>query len=210
MTSVIINSLHSLSSVLLYPVIILLLFMVIAVLFLLGNVIVEYIADHRTLKANLPSLADDLHDQDIPLEKCIKESLILNRQKKILLELSKHTQLPIPSREALALEMLQWEKMHYAAILKPSELIVKLAPMLGLMGTLIPLGPGILALGQGDTATLADSLMTAFDTTVVGLLVAGAALLITSIRKRWYTEYAILLEALVECILERMKLDDQA
>lgn len=41
----------------------------------------------------------------------------------------------------------------------------QLGPILGLLGTLIPLGPGLAALGSGDIVTLAEALTVAFDTT---------------------------------------------
>ena len=44
--------------------------------------------------------------------------------------------------------------------------------MLGLMATIIPLGPGLAALGEGDPAKLASAVTVAFDATVLGL-VAG-------------------------------------
>ena len=62
------------------------------------------------------------------------------------------------------------------------ELLARLAPMFGLLGTLIPLGPGIIALGQGDTQTLSPSLLTAFDTTIAGLSAAAVCLVVTSLR----------------------------
>lgn len=36
--------------------------------------------------------------------------------------------------------------------------VAKLGPMFGLLGTLIPLGPGIVALGRSDTAALSQSM----------------------------------------------------
>ncbi len=45
--------------------------------------------------------------------------------------------------------------------------------MLGLMATLISLGPGLTALSNGDLGLLAEAMLTAFDTTVIGLA-AGA------------------------------------
>lgn len=74
--------------------------------------------------------------------------------------------------------------------------------MLGLMATLIPLGPGLIALGQGDTKTLADCLLTAFDATVTGLAAAAIAFAISRLRKRWYEGYLSSLEALMESLLE--------
>ena len=70
------------------------------------------------------------------------------------------------------------------------------------MGTLIPLGPGLIALGQGDTKTLSSSLLIAFDTTVAGLISAAVSYIISSVRNRWYEEYMVNLETVMECILE--------
>ena len=83
-------------------------------------------------------------------------------------------------------------------------MVAKLGPMFGLLGTLIPLGPGIVALGQGDTATLAGSLAVAFDTTISGLISAAICLVISNIRKRWYDSDLVSLEALMECVLEEV------
>ena len=78
----------------------------------------------------------------------------------------------------------------------------KRAPMLGPLGTLIPLGPGIIALGQGDTQTLSTSLLTAFDTTIAGLCAAAVCLVVTTLRKRWYGGYMADLETLMDCVCE--------
>ena len=56
------------------------------------------------------------------------------------------------------------------------------------MGTLIPLAPGLAALGAGDVATLAENLRDAFGATVVGLLVGTVAFALTLARTRMYTE----------------------
>ena len=76
-----------------------------------------------------------------------------------------------------------------AAITKSVErtrAMVRIGPMLGLMGTLIPMGPALLALTQGDINTLASSLIYAFGTTVLGLLIGGVAYVITTVRQHWY------------------------
>lgn len=94
-------------------------------------------------------------------------------------------------------------------IVKWTDMIAKLGPIFGLLGTLIPLGPGIIALSQGDTTTLAESLLTAFDTTVVGLAVAAAAMVMSAIRKGWYRNYISIQETLTDCILEVEKEDEE-
>lgn len=64
------------------------------------------------------------------------------------------------------------------------------------------LGPGIIALGQGDTQTLSTSLLTAFDTTIAGLCAAAVCLVVTTLRKRWYGGYMADLETLMDCVCE--------
>jgi len=70
--------------------------------------------------------------------------------------------------------------------LEKTRTAVRIGPILGLMGTLIPMGPALLALTQGDINTLATSLIFAFGTTVLGLLVGGVAYVITTVRQHWY------------------------
>ena len=113
-------------------------------------------------------------------------------------------------REALAVRLLEQEQDRYDRIVKLSELLARLAPMFGLLGTLIPLGPGIIALGQGDTYTLSTSLLTAFDTTVAGLVAAAFATVISTVRRGWYREYASILEAAAEMLLETEKAGERA
>jgi len=84
-----------------------------------------------------------------------------------------------------------------------TRIVVRLGPMLGLMGTLIPLGPGLEQLAKGNIAGLATSLITAFATTVVGLASAGACYVITLFRSRWYRKDVSDLEFLAETILQR-------
>lgn len=75
---------------------------------------------------------------------------------------------------------------HATKRLERVDLLARSGPVLGLMGTLIPLGPGLTALGTGNIDILATALTVAFDTTVVGLLVGLIAYIIGRIRRRWY------------------------
>jgi biopolymer transport protein ExbB/TolQ len=69
-----------------------------------------------------------------------------------------------------------------------TRLLVRAGPAIGLMGTLIPLIPGLAALAGGDVSTLANDLRDAFGATVVGLLVGTVAFALTLTRTRMYTE----------------------
>ena len=88
--------------------------------------------------------------------------------------------------------------------LNKTDILVRLGPILGLLGTLIPLGPGLAALGSGDITTLAESLTIAFDTTVTGLAVGGMGYLISKFKKQWYEADLIEVETLAEVELESL------
>ncbi|MBY0239233.1 MAG: MotA/TolQ/ExbB proton channel family protein [Burkholderiaceae bacterium] len=79
--------------------------------------------------------------------------------------------------------------------LERADLLSRIPPMLGLMATIIPLGPGLAALGQGDPAKLASAVTVAFDATVLGLVAGIAGLVIGKLRRRWYEELLETLEA---------------
>lgn len=68
------------------------------------------------------------------------------------------------------------------------RLIVRIGPSLGLMGTLIPMGTGLAGLTQGDMAQLSSSLILAFTTTVVGLALGITAHVFSVVKERWVTE----------------------
>jgi len=78
--------------------------------------------------------------------------------------------------------------------LERTRILVRAGPALGLMGTLIPLAPGLAALGHGDVSTLAGDLRTAFAATTIGLLVGTVAYALTLTRTRMYTEDLTALE----------------
>ena len=76
-----------------------------------------------------------------------------------------------------------------------ADFIARLAPMLGLMGTLIPLGPGLAALGDGDVKILTTAMSVAFDTTVLGLLCGMVGFVIARLRRRWYDKALGIMES---------------
>lgn len=75
-----------------------------------------------------------------------------------------------------------------------TRMLVRAGPAIGLMGTLIPLAPGLEALSDGDISKLAADLRIAFAATVVGLLVGTVAFALTLVRTRMYTEDLTALE----------------
>ncbi|MDE7150444.1 MAG: MotA/TolQ/ExbB proton channel family protein [Bacteroidales bacterium] len=79
-----------------------------------------------------------------------------------------------------------------------SRLLVKIGPILGLMGTLIPMGPALLGLATGDVASMASNMQVAFATTVVGLIIGAVGFITLQVRQRWVADELNLLEYVAE------------
>jgi len=73
-----------------------------------------------------------------------------------------------------------------AASIARHSFITRVGPMLGLMGTLIPLGPALTGLANGNMQTMASNLVVAFTTTVIGVLISGLAYGMALARRTWY------------------------
>lgn len=63
---------------------------------------------------------------------------------------------------------------------------VRIAPILGLMGTLIPMGPALKGLTEGSITVLSQNLVVVFSTTVLGLFVGGLCYTMQLFRRQWY------------------------
>ncbi len=76
---------------------------------------------------------------------------------------------------AKPLKLLQEYEFYTIKRLERTRILVRIGPMLGLMGTLIPLSPALIGLANGDMQALSENLVTAFSVTVIGLLIGGIA-----------------------------------
>lgn len=197
--------LHIIAQTLLLPAVIALIALVLYALWCVGSVIVEWRTENAHFRVSMPEFLDEI-DAATPeaLPDVIAKSGLLGRQKRTLLTLWDYRNLPVDSHVALAKRLLQEHEDYHMRILQRTQTVSKVAPMLGLMGTLIPLGPGLISLGQGDTLTLSASLLVAFDTTVAGLVIAVLTYVITKVRQRWYDNYLSALEAASTAILEKV------
>jgi len=81
--------------------------------------------------------------------------------------------------------------------------ITRIGPMLGLMGTLIPLGPALNGLATGDIASLSSNLVVAFTTTVTGVFLGCAGFTMSLIRRNWYSRDMSDLEYIIARLTER-------
>jgi hypothetical protein len=74
------------------------------------------------------------------------------------------------------------------AVLKELEglrLCSRVAPMLGLVATMIPMGPALVAVASGQSSGVAESLAPAFAAVIVALMAASITFVVYSVRRRW-------------------------
>lgn len=87
--------------------------------------------------------------------------------------------------------------------LATSKTLTKLGPILGLMGTLIPMGPALVGLSTGDIASMAYNMQVAFATTVIGLFAGAIGFLTQQVKQRWYLQDMTNLDFLAEMLNEK-------
>jgi biopolymer transport protein ExbB/TolQ len=101
---------------------------------------------------------------------------------------------------AKPLKLLQEYEFYTLKRLERTRILVRIGPMLGLMGTLIPLSPALVGLATGHTANLLVNITTAFSVTVIGLLIGGLAFVISIVRDRMYAQDVSDMEYLLELL----------
>jgi len=89
---------------------------------------------------------------------------------------------------ARLLKVLADTEMFATKALNRTRLWIRLGPIIGLITTLIPISPALVALAKGDLQTLSNNLVIAFSTTVIGLLISGLAFVMSSARERAYLQ----------------------
>ena len=82
------------------------------------------------------------------------------------------------------------------------KMLAKLGPMLGLMGTLIPMGPALAGLASGDIESMSRNMQVAFATTVTGLVAAVIGYITQQSEQRWCRQELIQLEFLADVLAE--------
>lgn len=83
-----------------------------------------------------------------------------------------------------------------------SVTLAKMGPTVGLMGTLIPMGPALVGLAAGDIASMAYNMQVAFATTVVGLFASAIGFLTKQAKQRWQMQRLSDLELIASLLNE--------
>ena len=200
------GSLDVISQSLTIPVLVILLIIVVISIITLGGVISEYTSRKKVPVGTIRDLIYKINSAASvdELKSIIESAEIPKSQKKVLTEIASSSALDNNSREALARKLVEYEEEKTDKTLQKTDIITRVGPTLGLMGTLIPMGPGLAALGAGDVNTLAESLTLAFNTTIVGIGSGALCYVIGKIRSGWYDRYLSDLDALSDAVLDYM------
>lgn len=200
------GSLDVISQSLTIPVLIILLVIVIISIITLGGAIAEYTSRKKVPIGTIRDLIYEINAAESveALKNVISHAQIPKAQKKALMEIASSSELGNDSREALARKLFEFEEEKTLSTLQKTDIITRIGPTLGLMGTLIPMGPGLAALGAGDINTLASSLTVAFNTTIVGIGSGALCYFIGKVRSGWYDRYLSDLDALMDAVLDYM------
>lgn len=76
--------------------------------------------------------------------------------------------------------------------------VSRLAPMLGLIATMIPMGPALKSLADGNIQGISENLIVAFSAVIFGLVIAAITFWIAAIKKRWLAEELVALMPLIK------------
>ncbi|SPL69991.1 MotA/TolQ/ExbB proton channel family protein [Acinetobacter stercoris] len=68
------------------------------------------------------------------------------------------------------------------------RIVSRTAPMLGLIATMIPMGPALLALSSGQMEQVGQNMVVAFSSVIMSLVAASITFFILVIRRRWLLE----------------------
>lgn len=188
--------LYWISTGLLVPVIVLLIFFFLRALLLIGNFFGQYLAIRRTQsliadqldalnKDNVSSLSERLPKKNPSLVVTYMNSLIS------------------ADSAAMRRRLISNYEISADKDLSTSKTLSKMGPMLGLMGTLIPMGPALVGLSTGDIASMAYNMQVAFATTVVGLFSAAIGYITLQVKQRWYLQGLTNLEFVAELLNEK-------
>ena len=200
------GALDIISQSLTIPVLIILLAIFIISAITIGAMIAEYSSRKEISIEKIQELIYNIHSAGSvgELKNIINRSQLPNAQKKVLNDIANSESLNNNSREILARKLVENEEEKIDKKLRRTDVITRIGPTLGLMGTLIPLGPGLAALGSGDINTLASSLTVAFNTTIVGIGSGALCYFMGKIRGSWYDKYLSDLDALSDAVLDNM------
>ncbi len=189
--------LYWISTGLLVPVVVLLIFLFVRSLLLIGSFFGQYLAIRKTENV-LRKEMESLTPESFP---GLAERLPVNTGSLVIKYMKKMCE--VQHSPAHVQRLLGDYEIMADKDLSVSKTLSKMGPMLGLMGTLIPMGPALVGLSTGDIASMAYNMQVAFATTVVGLFSAAIGFVTQQVKQRWYLQDMTNLEFVAEFMKER-------
>jgi biopolymer transport protein ExbB/TolQ len=185
---------YLISSSLLYPVLFLLVALTLLIILYGGTFFAEWIERLRLKKSSPQEL--------VQLLQTGKAGDALSHRVNRYLQGLQKIRTGAPDGEVAVENLLQTSTWTVWKGMDRLRILVRVAPSLGLIGTLIPMGTGLAALGQGDMTKLTTDLVIAFTTTVVGLAIGTSAFFFYTVRRRWIEEDVRNMELATELLIE--------
>lgn len=71
------------------------------------------------------------------------------------------------------------------------RIVTRVSPMLGLIATMIPMGPALQSLADGNIQGISENLIIAFAAVIWGLVIATLTFWPASVKKRWFASELI-------------------
>lgn len=191
---------------LLLPVMILLVIFIIFAIIEIGSILAEYTGRKKISSQEKENMIKTIAQAKTSDQICsVINSSKLHKVDKDLLNSIANLDQNVYSkntREIIARDLLESQEGAMINSLRKVDIVAKVGSGCGLLGTIIPMGPGLAALGVGDMLTLTTNLTTAFNTTTAGLAAGTVCFVISKIRKDWYNQDISLLYDLAETIIE--------
>ncbi len=197
--NVISNILYWISTGLLVPVIVLLIYFFIRSIILIGGFYGQYMTEKKTASL-LDNGIKNLNPSDIVK---FLESLPEKSGSPIIITLKEI--LGAKDNDARLNMLISEYELTADKNVTTSKILTKMGPILGLMGTLIPMGPALVGLATGDIASMAYNMQVAFATTVVGLVVSAIGFITQQTKERWASHNLMILDFVVESLKELKK-----
>lgn len=72
--------------------------------------------------------------------------------------------------------------------LETVRIVTRITPMLGLIATLVPMGPALVALQENNTFAMGEHLGVAFTAVTISLAAASLTFWVAAVKKRWFAE----------------------
>ncbi len=188
--------LFMISTGLLIPVVVLLIFFFLRALVL----VINFFAQFQSAAKTSATLSKELDNLTVENFASLQERLPKKSKALAIIYLNKL--IDAKDSEAKREKILNEYEIAVSADISTSKTLSKMGPMLGLMGTLIPMGPALVGLSTGDISTMAYNMQVAFATTVVGLFAAAIGFITQQTKQRWYKRNLSSLEFVSQFISE--------